>query len=31
MSNDYYIEVFRTRSTISSCQGYSLTITNGVW
>jgi len=29
-STEYYIHVFRT-TTISSCQHYELTITNGVW
>ena len=31
MSNDYYIKVERRSSTVSSCQGYELEITNGVW
>ena len=30
-STDYYIEVRRSTSTISSCQHYELEITNGVW
>ncbi len=31
MSNDYYIKVERRSATVSSCQGYELEITNGVW
>ena len=31
MSNTYYIKVERRSSTVSSCQGYELEITNGVW
>ena len=31
MSTDYYIYVSRKSSTVSSCQGYRLEITNGVW
>lgn len=31
MSNTYYIKVERRSSTISSCQGYELEATNGVW
>ncbi len=30
-SNDYYIQVVRNSSTVSSCQGYELEVTNGVW
>lgn len=30
-STDYYIQVVRTSSTVSSCQGYELEVTNGVW
>lgn len=31
MSDDYYIQVFRKSSTVSSCQHFELEITNGVW
>ena len=31
MSNTYYIKVERRSSTVSSCQGYELELTNGVW
>ena len=31
MSNTYYIKVERRFSTVSSCQGYELELTNGVW
>ena len=30
-STDYYIQIVRTSSTVSSCQGYELEVTNGVW
>ena len=29
-SKEYYIHVFR-KTAVSSCQGYELNITNGVW
>ena len=29
-SKDYYIHVFR-KTSVSSCQGYELAISNGVW
>ncbi len=31
MSNTYYIKVERRSSTVSSCQGYEIELTNGVW
>jgi len=30
-SSDYYIQIVRTSTTVSSCQGYELEVTNGVW
>lgn len=30
-STDYYIQVVRLSETVSSCQGYELEVTNGVW
>ncbi|MEL6349630.1 MAG: hypothetical protein AAFV53_41385, partial [Myxococcota bacterium] len=30
-SEDYYIQIVRLSDTVSSCQGYELEITNGVW
>ena len=30
-SSDYYIQIVRTSSTVTSCQGYELEVTNGVW
>ena len=30
-SEDYYIQIVRRSSTVSSCQGYELEVTNGVW
>jgi hypothetical protein len=30
-STDYYIQIVRTSSTVTSCQGYELEVTNGVW
>lgn len=30
-STDYYIQVVRLSGTVSSCQGYELDVTNGVW
>ena len=31
MSNTYYVRIERRSSTVSSCQGYELEVTNGVW
>jgi len=30
-SQDYYIQIVRLSSSVSSCQGYELEVTNGVW